>query len=145
MELGNAIFGNSRGEYKVNRDWQEDFYKFLVAVGFDGYGDIEEEYLDRQESQLWKYSKIDKSEMGDSTYFENDTFIIRPYYWGDDDDIVTYPNFVYKPTNFQLSWYKYPLRDSYMNQDITKQELDSIMMSCAKSICEDGNYKWNIK
>jgi hypothetical protein len=34
------------------------------------------------------------------------------------------PNFLYKPINFQIKWYKYPLRDSYMNQNITYKEFN---------------------
>lgn len=30
-------------------------------------------------------------------------------------------NFVYKPLNLEIDWYKYPLRDSYTNQKIAKE------------------------
>jgi hypothetical protein len=57
MELGNLIFGNSRGEYPLDdRTAYEDvFVRLIDVLGFDIY--CEE--------------------------FENDTFGIFPYYWGD--------------------------------------------------------------
>jgi len=53
MELGNMIFGNSRGAFSIDRDlWQKLF------------------------EPLW--DKLDHHRP-----FENNTFIIFPYYWGD--------------------------------------------------------------
>jgi hypothetical protein len=51
-----------------------------------------------------------------------------------DCKIVT-PNFVYKPTGFEIRWYKYALRDSYANREFTKKELLQMMEHCKKSIC----------
>ena len=116
MELGNVIFGNSRGEFEVPRKEFEDILLPLmeeIGVGSRGY---------------------DKDP--DETYatFDNEVFTIRPYYWGDDEEIMELPNFVYKPTNFQIQWYKYPLRDSYMNQNITVEQFKRIINDCKKSI-----------
>lgn len=129
MELGNMIFGNSRGEYPVDRAWQDDFCEFLYECGFSGYGFIEDEKLE-------EFEKFDASDDGmiESRYFENDVFIVRPYYWGEDEKIAELPNFVYKPTGFELQWYKYPLRDSYMNQNITFEKLQEIIEHCKESI-----------
>lgn len=63
MELGNMIFGNSRGNYPVDRDLQDEFYELMQAMGFDGYG-----FHDRAD---------------DRGVFENEVFWMRPYYWGD--------------------------------------------------------------
>lgn len=115
MELGNMIFGNSRGEYLVDRNWQDMFIEHLYDMGFNGYGNIENDYL--KEFVVEVKSVINEPSMK----FENEIFIIMPYYWGDDEDICNLPNFVYKPTGFELNWYKYALRDSYMNQDINDQ------------------------
>lgn len=68
MELGNMFFGNSRGEFKVNRDWQDEFVEFLNAAGFDSYGGINSESLTES---------LFKNEM---LYFENDTFTVMRYY-----------------------------------------------------------------
>lgn len=131
MELGNLIFGNSRGEYEVPRDWQDEFVDFLYECGFDSYGWIveENEYMNRHRKK-W----ISKEGLGDQEYFENEVFIVMPYYWGDDDEIAEKSNFVYKPDGFELQWYKYPLRDSYMNKDIELDELKKMLEHCKRSM-----------
>lgn len=77
MELGNLMFGHSRGEYEVNRkfinlkEWQD----LLTAYNLnETYGD----------------------------YIETDKFIMRPYYWGEDEEEEAKPNFVYKPMNIEI-------------------------------------------
>ncbi|MED3792473.1 hypothetical protein P4571_08450 [Niallia alba] len=139
MELGNMIFGNSRGSYPVDRSWQEAFVTKLYDMKFDGYG-IPEEDARNYKGEF----KTMKSELGSTTYFENDTFIIMPYYWGEDDIIAEMPNFVHKPSGFTLSWYKYALRSSYMNKDITFEELMEIMEDCKKSLGFDNEKVSNI-
>ena len=115
MELGNLLFGNSRGNFHMPREgWQHDFVEFLYDCGFDGYG----------------YYLLDES----AEYFENDVFIVRPYYWGEDEQIAELPNFVYKPTNITISWYKYPLRDSYISHNISQEELRAVLNACRQSV-----------
>ena len=117
MELGNILFGNSRGKYQVEprEDYQNVFCQFLSDNGFDGYG-------------VYKHN----NEWG----FENDIFIIRPYYWGDDEEKIALPNFVYKPTKLEISWYKYPMRDAYSNQDISLEDFSIILEECSKSMSD---------
>lgn len=127
MELGNLLFGNSRGEYPVDRDWQDMFISYLYEMGFDGYGYVKDEELE-------KYLVEVKGDFDKKIRFENDVFVVMPYYWGEDDKIAELPNFIYKPTCFELQWYKYPLRDSYMNQNITRDELEEILKKCKASL-----------
>ena len=47
---------------------------------------------------------------------------------------VVLPNFLYKPTGFEIQWYKYPLRDAYMNEDISLREFIKIIDKCIESI-----------
>lgn len=71
MELGNMLFGNSRGECPINRDLQDEFQeRVLYPLGFDSYGNPEDELpagWSRLES--WGYT--------------NGVFTLRPYWWGD--------------------------------------------------------------
>ncbi|GAB6429189.1 hypothetical protein bcgnr5372_41110 [Bacillus luti] len=130
MELGNWAFGNSRGSFPVNRDWQNMFCEHLYDMGFDSYG-----VIDSKHEHLEKYVvKIEGTINEPTAKFENNTFVIMPYYWGDDDEICMLPNFIYKPTGFELSWYKYALRDSYMNHNISYQELDGLLKLCKQSL-----------
>lgn len=64
MELGNAIFGHSRGNYEVDREkYQYIFHEYLEAMGFDTYGHHEK--------------------AGGDGRFDNGIFSVFPYYWGD--------------------------------------------------------------
>lgn len=121
MELGNLLFGNSRGNYPLERGhWQETFHEFLDEIGLDGYGYIDDEKLKEYET--------------DRGGFENDVFLVNPYYWGEDEDIMEEPNFIYKPTGYEIDWYKYPLRDSYANKELTFEEFKEILNKCKESI-----------
>ena len=113
MELGNLMFGNSRGEYAVEprEEYQEAFARFLDKLGFDYHG---------------------HDERGNG--MDNAVFTIRPYYWGEDESIAELPNFVYKPTGLEISWYKYPMRDAYSNQDVSMKDFEAILKDCLRSI-----------
>ena len=54
------------------------------------------------------------------------------------------PNFLYKPTGFQIMWYKYALRDSYMNQNINLDEFKVILKDCVRSYYKDIKVKEEI-
>ena len=115
MEIGNILFGNSRGTYKIDRQggYEDIFAEFLTSNNFDSYG----------------YKKDNKERT-----FENDVFIIRPYYWGDDEEEAQLPNFVHKATNLEINWYKYPMRDAYSNQDIDIKTFKTIINECSQSL-----------
>lgn len=116
IELGNLLFGNSRGKYAVERDeWQEPFVDFLHRNGFDMYG-----YYER----------------GSERCFENNVFVVRPYYWGEDEEIAVLPNFEFKPTGFTISWYKYPMRNAFASHNISTREFIRILKECEKSMDE---------
>lgn len=116
IEIGNLIFGNSRGEYSIDRKIYEPmFYKFLEQNGFDRYGC----YINPPEPQ---------------NYFENDTFSIMPYYWGNEPEEMEKPNFVFKPRNISIQWYKYPLRDAYCTHDISPETFLEMLRICSESL-----------
>lgn len=116
MELGNILFGNSRGSFHVDRSWEEKFYELMTAAGLDSYGYAREDLA---------------TERGG---FENDVFHIEPYYWGDDEKIAEEPNFWYKPTGFEIQWYKYALRDAWSNKRISYPEFVEMIDKCIKSL-----------
>lgn len=120
MELGNLLFGNSRGRYHVEprEVYQDAFFAFLDANGWDGHAIRTDNLVD------------------DPYVFENDVFSIRAYYWGEDEDIAALPNFVYKPTGLEISWYKYPMRDAYSNQDVSLEQFVEILTNCERSMKE---------
>jgi len=117
MELGNIIFGYSRGQYSVPRGiWEERFYNFLEKINSDNYGYANDQHHPNVNSRGG---------------FETTLFTINPYWWGSyDDDEVGKPNFIYHPTGYHLTWYKYPLRDAYANQKMTYKEFDLMLKDC---------------
>lgn len=128
MELGNLIFGNSRGSFEVDREWQDTFYEFLENAGFDGYGNVSKEELKVH------LKTVEKSDYGHMQIFDNGVFKLFPYYWGEDEKLENIPNFIIADMNYELSWYKYPLRDSYANKLLTYDEFKSALDKCLKSL-----------
>lgn len=120
MELGNLLFGHSRGSFEVDRDLQDSFewHQLISLSDSDFYGHTS--------------NKIKENDVGG---YENEVFAIRPYWWGDDDALqAQMPNFLYKPTGFEIRWYKYPFRDSYMNKNLSVKNIKDIFIHCADSI-----------
>jgi len=123
LELGNAVFGHSRGEYRVPRN--EGRQADLIRL-FDAYAP------DRESS--WYLSGVE---------FENDTFEVHPYCWCERDDCPQcgtgeQPNFRHKPSGYSVQWYKYPLRDSWANRRIAIDEFMAIIDDCIASLASDA-------
>lgn len=102
--------------------WDRRFIEFLENNNFDGYGFYEGKELKEYET--------------DRGGFENDIFLINPYYWGEDEDIIKQPNFLYKPTGYEIEWYKYPMRGAYSNKDISFNKYLDILKHCQESMEE---------
>ena len=70
MELGNAVFGHSFGEWPIPRAgvYEKGIMALLWAARCDEYG--------------YPLDKNIKDRFGRDG-FENDTFAVRPYYWGE--------------------------------------------------------------
>ncbi len=150
MELGNMLFGTSRGEFSVNRE------RFEAA--FQPLFNIFEEKFPKMHHNLSIYP-----------FYDNHIFIVRPYDWGaecdcgydeleeawvkehpsEEDELwiewckendhkpdcrLLRPNFYYYPTGFSLMWYKWPFRDSYCNQKLTNKKLAEMVNNCVESM-----------
>ena len=114
IELGNLIFGYSRGDFSIDREkYQDLFVEKLEEIDVDAYG--------HYEGPLEKY----KNDRGGIT---TDVIEINPYWWGDDDNDfeIEKPNFFYKPTDLKISWYKYPMRDSYSNKPLEEININEM-------------------
>lgn len=89
--------------------------------------------MDRMSNQcIWFYTlppEISKPE----EEFDNDVFIVRPYYWGEEEGKNDY-HFYHKPSGFKMAWYKYPLRGVEVNMEVTAEEFYAIIQDCANSI-----------
>ena len=82
MELGNLLFGHSRGAYEIERFPAQDYFSdFLEKVGLDYHGHP------RDGSPLLNY--VDSEGLIDTAMFS-----LFPYYWGEDEEYMAIPNFV---------------------------------------------------
>ena len=117
LELGQILFGNSTEEYSVPREkWMGGPFQILIDA-------INE--------------KTGEKDYGYAPHFSNDFFIIRPYYWGEDENEMELPNFEVPSENFSLTWYKYPFRGSYSSEKLTPKRWNDLVQKCIKSL---GNY-----
>jgi len=129
MELGNMLFGNSRGKYPIEdrETYQNIFWKY-----FDPFFDY---HMYPLAGGGREYEGEFLTELGG---YENDVFMANPYYWGEDEEIAERPNFIYKPKGIEISWYKYPLRDAYWNVEMTPEEFDAMCRACVKSMADNN-------
>lgn len=127
-ELGNLLFGHSRGAFRVHRfPAQRYFGEFFERCGMDSYGHPNRQTDRTEESPLLTYE--DKDGMVDTELFS-----VWPYYWGDDEEKFDIPNFVYKPENIKIRWYKYALRDAYSNVPLTGEKIKEILDNCTEYV-----------
>ena len=114
-------------KFEVSRTLQDYFFKYVLDEADCDYHGI--------------YCLEDVEHKNYRGGYENDTFCVYPFWWGDDDNLeeVNKANFIYKPTGLEIEWYKYPFRSSYMNQDLTRDELKHVFEMCYQSIVRDKN------
>lgn len=69
--------------------------------------------------------------------YHNDTFDVRAYYWGDDEEEQQKPNFQYK--DLECFWYKYATRGfvCYCDQEVTMDYLATMLEDCKYAIRKD--------
>lgn len=116
IELGQMLFGNPTEEYSVPRkSWMNGPFKILIDA---------------------IRKKLGEKDYGDILPFSNNFFIIRPYYWGDEEDEMKLPNFEIPSKNFRLYWYKYPFRSSTANEKLTPNSWNDLIQKCIRSLEE---------
>lgn len=104
IEMGNLLFGHSRGAYKFpDREIEDgdEWLALLNALGLDHYGYVAD--------------TNDNPYMNDRGGYDDGEICINPYYWGDDPDEAEKPNFLDRRLGLEIRWYKYPFRDAYMS------------------------------
>lgn len=121
------------GYWGVKRDWHEDvFANMIEAIGGDAYGFIQEETNKLNDYEV----KYDTNDPMKHYCIDTPLFTLRPFYWGDNSDVYALPNFVYKPFDLEIKWYKWPMRDAIANCQISDQDwqfmCDNIIDYCKK-------------
>ncbi len=125
----NILSMSSEG-YMVDREMSQPlFAEFFERYGLDSYGNPD------MQSPL---SGTGRMEGKAHISAETDVFFIHPYYWGDDEAAADMPNFLYKPEDIEIRWYKYPMRGAYSNVKLSKEKLKQILHECRKSIRKAG-------
>ena len=85
----------------------------------------------------WNKYQKEMSSPFDNTGEEyyNDTFIVRAYYWGDDESNL--PNFEYP--GFEAYWYKHSSRGLtvYSENDLTLEFLTNMLNDCMIALRKD--------
>lgn len=121
MELGNLMFGNSRGEFEVPRDVvnTSEWNEILSLLGLDDYGIVTN-----------KKAEFEKYYDNDSGGINLGELKIYPYYWGKDKKLQERHNFIFKDA--WIDWYKYPFRDAYSNKQLTKEECRQLFYEVIK-------------
>lgn len=61
--------------------------------------------------------------------YENDIFEVIPYNWNDEEDGY----FIFKPSYFEFSFYKYPMRAAELSKKIKLNKFIQIMEICKAS------------
>ena len=102
----------------VPRSWVEIFSPLLEKFNLDYHG-------------------LQKSNIKNNGITETDKFIVYPF---SEEDIecncnranclCAKPNFFYKPTDFKIWWYKYPMRGAEMSPEISTEEFMKIVLDC---------------
>lgn len=69
--------------------------------------------------------------------YENDTFAVRAYYWGDIENLMKLPNFKYK--DLIVRWYKHSKRCTEATKDteLTLDFLADMVNDCITSLRKD--------
>lgn len=69
--------------------------------------------------------------------YENSTFSVRAYYWGDNETEISLPNFQYK--DLEIRWYKHYFRglNARCGHELTSEFLADMINDCFKSMRRD--------
>ena len=66
--------------------------------------------------------------------YQNETFALRSYYWGNDENRINEANFIHFKSLFMYTWYKCIGRGDVQGEEISHSEWITIMIDCLNSI-----------
>ena len=124
MEIGNALFGHSRGRYEIDgtsraADLLSDT---LTELGVTGRGRVDDDNQEIIEPLIGVVLK--ETDRGVDVLNPQSGRLLmrlRAYWWGDDEDTVQAeaPNLEMPAVDVTVRWYKYWCRDAYANRPFT--------------------------
>ena len=110
IEICNLLFGCSRGEHLFPEreiEGSVEWRALCGVLGIDSYG----------------HTRKDNPHRNARGGYDDGTICVNPYYWGNDEEEAAKPNFLDRAINLEIWWYKYPFRDSYMNWQMSAEQL----------------------
>lgn len=161
MELGNMVFGHSRGVYDFDaysdRAKRDDLLDMMNELGITVYGQPSHDITvlhDRHIEPSWMtgdnaFKHVDGEDWRRIDIVDPGTgdriLTFRSYWWGDTDteeDAVSadLPNLEFPAQGLQIRWYKYYGRDSYTNIPLTDELIDDIRMALTPALEEAHRY-----
>lgn len=100
MELGQMVFGNPVGRFECP--------EYVTALVKDLLDEISRVFWNR-EQRVWDQYEDPKIP----------GIIFHPYYWGDNEECASLPNFKQVSDEAEIRWYKHPGRGMSVNVDRT--------------------------
>ena len=157
MEIGNLLFGNSRGEIPLERHDREAerLGNLLYELGLNCYGQQGEDlYRLTKEGKIpedpsWLVERPEGDDQRRIDVVDPNTgdvlMTVRSYWWGDYDTPenranADKPNLEVPGLGFKMDWYKYYGRDSYTNTPLDTKTLDSIMEILRPALDESSRW-----
>ena len=109
------------------------------------YEDLMLAVLMRIESELerlyWNKNqkRINSPFLNTGERYSNDTFTVRAYYWGDDEEFECLPNFEYNNGQVKIWWYKHYGRcmEWKFQKPMTVEYLANMLNDCIISLRKD--------
>jgi len=165
MELGNIAFGHSQPHrvYEIERSVKFEgllacLFEMIAPFGDTCYGVYYENETFFTQPYQWDVGctcglQEEIDEWYDAHPHPSGCAVHYTYYRDKEFDrlfgnrehdfycLARIPNFLYKPTKLEIEWYKYPLRDSYSNQEITLLQFKEIIDDCIRSVKEEYKKK----
>lgn len=132
MELGNMLFGHSRGQYVIDRasaacDMLGDLMHELAVTG---YGRCDDDIANHHPTPAWLVETDRGVDIIDPDSREP-LMHVRAYWWGDTDTMedrteAARPNLEAPALDLEIRWYKYMFRDAYANKPVTPELVDDL-------------------
>lgn len=100
--------------------------------------------IEREMSRLyWNLfqDEIDSPFRNTGTNYKNDTFEVRAYYWGDDEELIHKPNFKWR--DFEIHWYKHMGNLGKISQKFSPDMINEMLEDCVSSLYRDYGERKN--
>ncbi|PWG66632.1 hypothetical protein [Bifidobacterium callitrichidarum] len=130
MELGNLLFGNSHGDYPIDRNTAaaDQLSDIINELGISGYGHID--YDNEEKLKPITGSTLIPTDRGVDVHNPVTGKLLarfQAYWWGDGDSPeADEPNLIIPDFGVEIRWYKYWSRDAYANQPFTEELVANI-------------------